>query len=530
MRVNGLRRVAFGLVCLAAFLAIATAPASGHTTPRASSPTKVKVRFLPYLSDSPSAPGYVNGESPSVSTIMLGATVGGLITVPEAGKTVRFKVVSGPNAGRTGKATTDSGSYPNKDVAFFKYSDTGGVGVDKVEAITGSGGNQTTDTIQMTWAQPTQCEIAVGFLGAMKCAYSVGQKVLDLGECSLSIASFLTPAGDFVKVLKAASDWQDAERLIKDEHLVSDAADATPVAKLAADLRQLGGTVSPSLLYKTFSDAKSAKSFINDLWSIMKSVDSAKYAPILTQVAALLGLQPCIDLLSNSVIPLAPTVTPAPAPVPTPPTVTIPAQGPTLVDTESVVQMDSPSDTTFGDFSSATGQAADVVDTLPPTLSGYRCVILEVNTAFASGDLPTLQAYLAAGGTVLAIGEHEGGDFDLADAALNGIASQLGADGLSLNDDSYDSDGDEYTDSVAASPWTVGVGELGDNWVSSLTVNPPAQPLVYTADDDSVPFIGYQQVGAGTFVMSGDSNVFSDDNDGFYLFEDNGTFAADLCP
>ncbi|HTW13438.1 MAG TPA: DUF4350 domain-containing protein, partial [Solirubrobacteraceae bacterium] len=162
--------------------------------------------------------------------------------------------------------------------------------------------------------------------------------------------------------------------------------------------------------------------------------------------------------------------------------------------------------------------------------SGYRCAILDINTSFSASDVATLAQFLQAGGTVLALGEHAGGNFDTADAALNSLAAGLGATGLSLNDDVWDSDGDEFTSAIASSPLTAGVYQLGDNDVSSLSVTAPAQTLVYTADDSTVPLVAYQSVGSGLFVLSGDSNMFSDNNDGFYYDADNGTFAADLCP
>ncbi len=209
--------------------------------------------------------------------------------------------------------------------------------------------------------------------------------------------------------------------------------------------------------------------------------------------------------------------------------VIVPASGPALVYTGYTADNPDVGDTSFTDFSGATGQDADVVDTLPDTLSGYRCAVLAVNTYFSDSDISTLQAFLNAGGTILALGEHSGGGFDEADSAINGLAASLGASGLSLNDDSYD-DGDSQTTAIASSPLTAGVGALDDNWASSLTVNSPATTLVFTADDGTVPLVGVQQVNSGTFVLSGDSNLFSDNNDGFYEDADNGQFAADLCP
>lgn len=126
-------------------------------------------------------------------------------------------------------------------------------------------------------------------------------------------------------------------------------------------------------------------------------------------------------------------------------------------------------------------------------------------------------------------GEHQdsGGKFDTADATLNGLAQTLGSS-LSLDDDEVD-DGDTYTYSIETSPLTAGVGSLGENAVSTIEAPDGTQPLVDDSNDDAA-IVGAQTIGTGTFVMSGDSNMFSDNNDGFYADADNGVFVTDLCP
>ena len=79
------------------------------------------------------------------------------------------------------------------------------------------------------------------------------------------------------------------------------------------------------------------------------------------------------------------------------------------------------------------------------------------------------------------------------------------------------------------SPLTQGVSTLGYNWVSTITVSGAAQQLVETADGAET-LIGDQSVGSGSFLMSGDSNLFTDNNDGFYTEYNNGQVVADLCP
>lgn len=227
------------------------------------------------------------------------------------------------------------------------------------------------------------------------------------------------------------------------------------------------------------------------------------------------------------------TTTTPPPPTPSPPAINVPTAGPTLVDLEQTAPNSDEGAYTFDDWSNATGEPADLGNSLPTSLSGYRCVVLYLNEGFASADEPELASYLAAGGTVIALGEHSqgGGPFDVADEALNTMAQSLGA-GLSLDDDTLDS-GPNVTYNVDSSPLTNNVYAFGYNWASSLSLSGNAQPLVDSADD-SYTLIGAASVGPGTFVMSGDTDAFADSSEdygqAFYEDADNGTFVQDLCP
>lgn len=242
-----------------------------------------------------------------------------------------------------------------------------------------------------------------------------------------------------------------------------------------------------------------------------------------------LGLRtPSVNIYRNSFALAQAATGTAPKPAPPPPPSPVPSNGPTLAYTGDTAGSSANGDLTFDNFSSATGENVDIQDTLPASLSGYRCVVLDINQSFSDDDTNALAGYLKAGGTILALGEHAGG-FDDADAALNHLATSLGATGLSLNDDQYDN-GANATTAIESSPLTAGVGTLGDDFVSSLTVQSPAQTLVETADDSSVALVGVQSVNGGTFVLSGDSNMFTDNNDASYDNQDNGIFAKNLCP
>jgi hypothetical protein len=217
------------------------------------------------------------------------------------------------------------------------------------------------------------------------------------------------------------------------------------------------------------------------------------------------------------------------APTPTLPFPVVPATGPTLIDQEDTAAYPATGDQTFSDWSHATGQAAAVEASLPTSLSGYRCVVLDLNQSFASGDEGQLAAFLDAGGTVLALGERSdaGGQLDQADGAINGLLGALDS-GLSLNQDAID-EGDTVTSNIDAAQLTDGVTSLGYNWTDTVGISPAATQLIAT-EDDSATLIGGATVGRGLVVLSGDSNAFSDNNDGFYSDYGNGQLVKNLCP
>jgi hypothetical protein len=213
------------------------------------------------------------------------------------------------------------------------------------------------------------------------------------------------------------------------------------------------------------------------------------------------------------------------APPVTPPTPQVPSTGPTVIYAGATEMGSQAGDLDFYEWEGATGERTEVLDAMPSDLMGYRCVVLLVNESLETQVETLLASYLHSGGTIVAIGEHEG--FDEADAALNRFASSLGV-GLALDDDELDY-GEQVTANIFSSPLTAGVSVIGDNWVSSVSVSGAAQPLVGSAED-SEPIVGAQVVGSGQFVMAGDSNMFSDNSYSSYLFQDNGRFVRNLCP
>jgi hypothetical protein len=219
----------------------------------------------------------------------------------------------------------------------------------------------------------------------------------------------------------------------------------------------------------------------------------------------------------------------SPQPTPTPPTSLpqVPSTGSTVVYDGATAMGSQEGDLAFYDWEEATGENTEVSGTLPNSLSSYRCVVLLANESLEAQEESLLADYLRAGGTIVAIGEHQGYGFDEADATLNGFASSLGV-GLVLDDDELDY-GEQVTTNIDSSPLTAGVYALGDNWVSSVSVSGSAQALI-DSSEDSATIIGAQAVGSGQFIMAGDSNMFSDNSYDAYYFYDNGQFVHNLCP
>jgi hypothetical protein len=95
--------------------------------------------------------------TPATQSLTTGgsATITGTVknnNVAEAGKTVTFTVISGPNLGATGTGTTNGSGQ-----ATFTYPDTGGVGTDTIQAtfVDDSGATETSNQVTVTWAAGT---------------------------------------------------------------------------------------------------------------------------------------------------------------------------------------------------------------------------------------------------------------------------------------------------------------------------------------------------------------------------------------
>jgi hypothetical protein len=163
---------------------------------------------------------------------------------------------------------------------------------------------------------------------------------------------------------------------------------------------------------------------------------------------------------------------------------------------------------------------------LPANLSGYRCVVLPVNRVrFSARQKAIFAAYLARGGRILAIGEHNG--FIAAVRTMNNLSSSLGA-GLRLIP-ALVAPGFHTTHRIVPSAFTRKVHAIRFAAVSLLkvVVRGHARALVRTTSGRT--FIGVARIGHGVFMLSGDSNVFSDNSDTGYSGQDNGVLVRNFC-
>jgi len=163
---------------------------------------------------------------------------------------------------------------------------------------------------------------------------------------------------------------------------------------------------------------------------------------------------------------------------------------------------------------------------LPSNLSGYRCVVLPVNRVrFSARQKAIFAGYLARGGRILAIGEHRG--FLAAVRTMNNLASSLGA-GLRLTA-AFVAPGFHTTHRIIPSAFTRKVHAIRFAATSLLKVlvRGHARGLVQTSSGKT--FIGVARIRHGVFVLSGDSNVFSDNSDAGYSRQDNGVLVRNFC-
>ena len=183
----------------------------------------------------------------------------------------------------------------------------------------------------------------------------------------------------------------------------------------------------------------------------------------------------------------------------------------------------------YTNFGTAAGKTVQTLAVLPVDLSPFDCVVLPINgtsgAAFSGATTTALNTYVNNGGRIIALAEHSG--FAGSIATMNGLATALGAD-LSVVSAVIDS-GFHTTTNIDASPFTAGVTSIRYAATSevAVAVGPNAHSLVRS--QGGTTFIGVDQIGSGVFVLSGDSNVFSDNSENGYTSHSNGQLVANIC-
>lgn len=180
----------------------------------------------------------------------------------------------------------------------------------------------------------------------------------------------------------------------------------------------------------------------------------------------------------------------------------------------------------FSKFAAASGTNVTVTDQFPADLSANSCVILHINQLnFAPSQTSVMSSYLAGGGTLIALGEYAQFQGGLPRTVMNGVATAVGSS-MSLGSQGLDF-GVATTTNIGIDPLTAGVFSLV--YGGPGAVNTPGTARWLAKNVDGVTFMGAQKVGAGTFVLSGDSNVLSDTSNNGYVTANNGVLARNLC-
>lgn len=178
-------------------------------------------------------------------------------------------------------------------------------------------------------------------------------------------------------------------------------------------------------------------------------------------------------------------------------------------------------------FANATGKTLVSSATMPTSLAAFDCALLPANgIAFTPAQTATLESFVNGGGRLFALGEFHTFRGGAALANMNALATALGSS-LALEAVTIDI-GFHTTNDIVPSGYTEGVDALRYAATSRVTVSGSAVALARTVTGAEI-FLGAEPMGSGTFVLSGDTNVFSDSSSTGYSVEDNGILVRDLC-
>jgi CshA-type fibril repeat protein len=174
--------------------------------------------------------------------------------------------------------------------------------------------------------------------------------------------------------------------------------------------------------------------------------------------------------------------------------------------------------TTYASLGAVAGRPISSTSTLPGSLAGNACVLLNLNQAtFSGSQVTTLSTYLGTGGKVLMIGEN---DNYANNAAFRGLATALGSS-MQIQNNAFDP-GFRDTPYVDADPLTRDVKVINYAYTATVSFSPPARSLVRRSDG-SATMMAAEAIGAGTLIALGDANAFTSPSG------DSGVFVANLC-
>ena len=180
----------------------------------------------------------------------------------------------------------------------------------------------------------------------------------------------------------------------------------------------------------------------------------------------------------------------------------------------------------YSEFGLAAGKPLVTSAALPGDLSSFDCVVLPINrTPFSAEQKSQFGSYVAAGGRVIGLAENS--NFPGAITTMNELSTSLGSS-MQVHSDSIDGtlsgDHDEHRhaplhggrDDPLPRPYVAGEpGAAGSSLVRTVT--------------GAQTFLAANVLGRGVFVLSGDSNAFSDNNAGGYTKADNDVLVKNLC-
>jgi hypothetical protein len=246
-----------------------------------------------------------SGSLPTGSTATFTARVATAVVIGRPGEPVRFDVACGPDAGSTATAVTDQPGGGG-----ITYRNGAGAGTDLLAVTVTNAPTPQRATASLTWTAPVRCANALhvlAFAVALRClaATPFVHTILQVGECSVGVATFLLPAtklARLLRVVEAAKAPTFIDRLASGEQ---------PVARLLYDLRKAyDAPVNPHArpgfrsfheLKDTFDKITEASELLRllpDVWTALSDHDVSEIA---LDVANLAGLGSCVDLLSRAV-------------------------------------------------------------------------------------------------------------------------------------------------------------------------------------------------------------------------------------